>query len=163
MHGHDEITAQTGAHGSDVRLLAINTYRVAATAGYVALISYMLTEQANHRVEPALVFTVAMTIHLVGVAHAVRQRFGVSYDRVYRFVMAGGAYLGWAIGAAFDVPSTTYALWFSFLAGGVIGLAVTIEIHVVNSTRRLRYFVLGCLLLIGLIVLLESFGELAEL
>jgi hypothetical protein len=133
---------------------------VGSACAYVCLISYMLTEQPDHRAEPIAFFALAMSIHMCGVAHFVRVRLGDAYDGVHRYTIAGGAYLGWLMGALTRIPETTYALWFSFLAGGIFGIVVTVELRNVDDFGTFRRFVLGAGTLTALLLLLEFFSKL---
>ena len=135
-------------------------YVVGSACAYAGLMSYMLTEQPDHRAEPIAFFALAMSIHMCGVAHFVRMRLGDGYDRVHRYTIAGGAYLGWLTGAMTRIPETTYALWFSFLAGGIFGIVVTVELRNVDDFGKFRRFVLGAGTLTALLLLLEFFSRL---
>jgi len=138
-------------------------YRAVVATGacsYVGLIAYVLTEQPDHRHEPIALFSIAMAIHMYGVAHHLRHRLGDAYDRVYRYAIAGSAYAGWLIGVASELSATTYALWFSFVAGGVLSFAVTVELRSVDDPRRFGGFALGVGTMTALILMLEFFGQL---
>lgn len=139
----------------------IRGYISAGASAYVGLMAYMLSELPTHRREPVALFSLAMAIHMFGVAHFERMRLGPAYDRLYRYVTAGFAYLGWLIGVLSEVPETTYALWFSLLAGGIFGVTVTVELQSVGDMRGMRWFLMGAALLTGLILLLERFSRLA--
>jgi hypothetical protein len=128
---------------------------VLSVSAYVCLLGYMLGEQPDHRAEPVVIFALAMAIHMIGVAHSMRSRIPVLYDRVHRFVFAGAALLGWAIGVLVDVPDTTYALWFSFLAGSIIAVTVTCELRRITTNTRFGFFFLGTSFFAGMLLLLE--------
>jgi len=159
-----------GTMGSDGRLEVrsdhprarwIRGYISAGACAYVGLIAYMLSEQPSHRREPVVLFSLAMAIHMYGVAHFERLRLGADgYDRLHRYLIAGSAYLGWITGVLSQVPETSYALWFSLMAGGIFGITVTVELATVTTPRHLRIFVLGATLLTSLILLLERFSQL---
>ncbi len=140
--------------------LVLESYRAIGACAYVMLIGYMLAEQPDHRREPLVLFVGAMTIHMVGLAHYLRDRMGGDYDRFYRWAIATSALAGWVLGRFVDVPETTYALWFAFLAGGLLGIAVTAELIVVDSFRNVAAFAVGAGVLCALILLLEVFGAL---
>jgi hypothetical protein len=116
---------------------------VLSVAAYVGLLGYMLQEQPDHRSEPVAIFALAMAIHMLGVAHSLRERFYRLYDEIHRYVFAASAFAGWLIGVLVDVPGTTYALWFSFLAGSIIAVTVTCELSRITSNARFGYFLLG--------------------
>ena len=155
-----------GTMGSEVRsdhprARWIRGYISAGACAYVGLIAYMLSEQPSHRREPVVLFSLARAIHMYGVAHFERLRLGAdSYDRLHRYLIAGSAYLGWITGVLSQVPETSYALWFSLMAGGIFGITVTVELATVTTPRHLRIFVLGATLLTSLILLLERFSQL---
>lgn len=130
------------------------------SVSYVGLIAYVLTEQPDHRHEPIALFSLAMAIHMYGVAHHLRHRLGGAYDRLYRYGIAGSGYAGWLIGVFTDLSPTTYALWFSFMAGGVLSFSVTVELRSVDAPRRFGSFALGVGTMTALILMLEFFGQL---
>jgi hypothetical protein len=127
---------------------------------YVGLIAYMLTEQPDHRHEPIALFTLAMAIHMYGVAHHLRQKLGQDYEQLYRYVIAGSVYAGWLIGVLTELAPTTYALWFSFMAGSVLSFSVTVELRSVDAPRRFGSFAAGAGTMTALILMLEFFGQL---
>jgi hypothetical protein len=138
----------------------IRGYISAGACAYVWLMAYMLSELPSHRHEPVALFSIAMGIHMYGVAHFERTRIGPRYDRLHRYLVATSAFLGWLLGVLIELPETTYALWFSLLAGGIFGITVTVELQNVGDMRRMRFFMLGAALLTTLILLLELFLKL---
>jgi hypothetical protein len=134
-------------------------YITLGACAYVGLISYMLSEQPAHRREPVALFSVAMAMHIFGVAQFVRWRLGPVYESTHRWIIAAFAYLGWLTGVITSVPDTTYALLFAFLAGGVFGIAVTVEVREVDSFRRFRSFAMGAAVLVLMVLLLEHYSK----
>jgi hypothetical protein len=127
-------------------------------SAYVCLISYMVSEHSDYRRAPLMLFSLAMAIHMYGVAHYVRGRLGPDY-RIHRFAIAGGAYAGWLIAVLSHVPETTYVLWFSFLSGGILGIAFNVELREVDTLPSLRGFVTGAALLTLLVLTVEYLAK----
>ncbi|MBW2275580.1 MAG: hypothetical protein JRG96_20150 [Deltaproteobacteria bacterium] len=128
---------------------------VLTVSAYVGLLGYMLEEQPDHRAEPVAIFALAMAIHMLGVAHSLRGRQPGLYDRVHRYLFAAAALVGWGIGVLVDVPDTTYALWFSFLAGSIIAVTVTCELRRITSNTRFGFFFVGTSAFAAVLLLLE--------
>ena len=116
---------------------------VLALAAYSFLIGYMIGEQPDHRYEPAIIFTMAMALHMAGVDHTIREHYPKSYDQLFRYLLASAIFSGWLLGFTTTVPDTAFALAFSFLAGAIIIVAFIFELPVVLGGQRYWLFVVG--------------------
>ncbi len=128
---------------------------VVGGSAYLALIAYMAGELPEHRREPIAIFAAVMTIHLVGLAHYVREQDPQRYDRLFRFLYAGAAMLGGALAGATALSATTYALWFSLLAGSMIAVVTTGELRPITSFGGIACLLLGAIAFTGLLLALE--------
>lgn len=79
--------------------------------------------------------------HVVGLDSLLREHFRNLYDRAARFVFAASVYAGWFTGVVVEISDTTLALWFSFLAGGIIVTATVYELPRIRSLSSTRSFV----------------------
>lgn len=135
-----------------------HSYRLVGSTGYVALVSYMLSEQPDHRFEPTALFVAAMALHMVGVAYYLWREHGDAYTRLYRFGIVGGAYAGWLLGVLFYIPSNAFVLLYGFLGGGIIGVAMTYEVYEVKSPRQFLFFLGGAATMTAILIGLEFLG-----
>jgi len=134
--------------------------RVLAFAVYCFLIGYLIGEQSEHRYEPVIIFALAMTIHMAGVAHTVRGQISRFYDQIVRYVLAGGTLAGWLLGIVTSIPDAIFALVFSFFVGAIMIVAFVYELPVVIGGRRYWFFVAG---VTGFSALLLLYEELAKI
>ena len=131
----------------------------ASLAAYNFLIGYLLSEQITHRPEPVILFGLAMTIHFVGVDGLMRGHFPNLYDRPMRFIFAASVYAGWVAGAVVEISDGTLALWYSFLAGGIIVIATVYELPQIRSRRQFGSFLAGTITFSALVLAMDYFGQ----
>ncbi|PSR17113.1 hypothetical protein C8255_14350 [filamentous cyanobacterium CCP3] len=93
---------------------------MASFAVYNALIGYLLLHRESPDPLSLLTFAIAMGLHFVVNDYGLRQDHRHNYDYVGRWVLAAAILVGWAIGAATEIPQAAIAVLFAFLAGGVI-------------------------------------------
>jgi len=132
---------------------------VLALAGYCALIGYLVGEQPDHRYEPVIIFTIAMTIHLAGVGHTVHDHYPGFYDRTYRYVLAGATLAGWLLGIVTTVPDIIFALVFSFVVGVIMIVAFMYELPVVMRGGSYWLFVAGATGFSALLLVYEALAK----
>ncbi len=123
---------------------------------YSYLIGYMLAEQPTHRVEPAIIFAIAMAAHVLGLNYENRRPDPESYDRVYRYMLTASVLLGWLTGVFFEMSDAVYSLWFAFLAGAIVSAGVATELPRVRSRDSFGAFSIGALMFCVLILVLEA-------
>ena len=124
---------------------------------YSYLIGYMLAEQPTHRIEPAVVFAMAMAAHVLGLNYEVRRPDPASFDRIYRYVLALSIILGWLTGVYLEMSDAVYSLWFAFLAGGIVSAGVATELPRVTTRGAFLTFTAGAVLFCALILLAEVY------
>lgn len=135
--------------------LAIKTEIVGLTL-YTAIVGYMLAEQPTHRVEPSLVFAIAMAAHFTGLVHLSHHRYPKLYDGSERYLLVISLLAGWSLGLYFEFWGLIYAGLFAFLAGGIIIVIKIFELPQMTSGGRYRSFCIGAVAFTVLIVALES-------
>ena len=125
-------------------------------AGYSFIIGYMLAEQPTHRVEPSLVFAMAMAAHLVGLDHLFHYRYPKLYDGVLRYLLVAAVLTGWVLGFFVEMSGLLYAGVFAFLAGGITIVTMIFELPRVTSQQRYVSFCSGAAAFTLVILVLES-------
>jgi hypothetical protein len=136
-----EHRAETGASHDEARFFPVH---LLAFGGYTALIGDLLVERAAHGPLTLAIYTLAMAVHFVIVAHALSERFRRPYVRWGRWILAASVLAGWALGATARISDVTFARLFAVLAGGVVITSVQGELL---GERRGRFlpFLLGAL------------------
>jgi len=155
-----EMTYRQNQTGSEVALASAPVTVKAETVSLVAynfLIGYLLAEQLTHRPEPVILFALAMAIHVAGLDCLLRDHFPKLYDRAARFVFAASVYAGWFTGVIIEISDASLALWFSFLAGGIIVVATVYELPQIRSSRQYAFFCAGACGFSVLVLAVENF------
>ena len=98
---------------------------------------------------PLALFSIALTLHLVGLNASLQARLRNSW-RWLRVVLSICLLLGWIVALVSPIPSAIHALVSAWLAGGIIILVVLIELP---RQRRPGAFVCGALAFAALLKL----------
>ena len=110
------------AGGADATGVGVFWLHAGSFAIYNALIGYLLL----HREEPGLwslalfAFAFAMGVHFVVNDSGLREDHKGAYDRYGRWVLAAAVLAGWVVGLLSEVSEAALAVFFAFLAGGVV-------------------------------------------
>ena len=155
-----EMTYRQNQSGFEIALAsapAIVKAEIASLVAYNFLIGYLLAEQLAHRPEPVLLFALAMAVHVAGIDSLLREHFPNIYDGAARFVFAASVYAGWFTGVVVEISDATLALWFSFLAGGIIVTATVYELPTIRSRRQYAFFCAGACGFSVLVLAVENF------
>jgi hypothetical protein len=136
---------------------------VLALAAYCFLIGFLVGEQPDHRYEPVIIFALAMTIHMAGVDHTVRDQNPQFYDQIFRYVLAAATFAGWLLGIVTTVPDIVFALVFSLVVGEIIVVAFLYELPVVARSKRYWLFVGGVAAFSALLLIYEAYSKVALL
>jgi hypothetical protein len=103
--------------------------QLAFFAGYSALITYTLPTKIGAGLVPALLFAVAMAMHLVATDQVLQERFHTRLTGRTRLVLAIGAMSGWLVGVLFGGGSTVLInLLTAFLSGAILFNVVNDEL-----------------------------------
>ena len=130
----------------------------ASLVAYSFLIGYLLSEQATHRPEPVLLFGAAMAIHFAGIDGLIREQIPSHYDRSIRFMFVASVYIGWITGVVVEIADVTLALWFAFLAGGLIVITTVNELPHIRSRGQYGAFIIGAAVFSVLVLTIERIG-----
>ena len=101
-------------------------------------------------------FAIAMAAHLAGLAHFYRHFYPRFYDATMRYVLAATVCVGWALGVFMELSDLIYALWFSFLAGGIMIVTAIFELPRVRTWRPYAGFCVGAVGFSALLLLVEA-------
>lgn len=121
-----------GAHrgGGLVFALSITTFTL-----YNGLIGYVVADE-QFTLRGLILFSVGIGLHFVVNDFALREHHAEAYDRIGRFVVAGGIIAGWVLGQVTDVSEAALGLLLAFIAGGVILNVIKEELP---QERRSRF------------------------
>lgn len=120
-------------------------------AAYVWLMSYLLMHQPDGTLVSIVLYAVAITLHLLGVAHALHDEHGAKYERTGRFVLAGMAVAGWGAGMLITLPEYIATLLVAFVSGAIIMNSLIMELPSEKDGRFLPFMTGG--IVYGLILL----------
>lgn len=108
------------AVGVDVAGPGVFWIHVGSFAGYNALIGYLLLHRETPGARGLALFTLAMGAHFVVNDYGLRHDHRRRYHDIGRWILAVAVLFGWIIGATTSIQRTALAIFFSFLAGGVL-------------------------------------------
>ena len=107
----------------------IFTLQLLFFAGYSALITYTLPTKLGAGLIPALLFAIAMAMHLVGTDQVLQERFHTRLTGRSRLVLATGAMVGWLVAVLLGAGSTLLInLLTAFLSGAILFNVVNDEL-----------------------------------
>lgn len=128
---------------------------------YAFLVGYMIGEKWDHGGQPGLIFAVAMALHFLGLNHVAYEGAPAAYLRWLRYQLAGVTVLGWVLGIGTRVSDQVFLLAFSFLAGGIIVVAMSVELPRLRPRPRdFAAFLGGMAALTGLLLVAEKLRNL---
>ncbi len=157
-----EMTFRQQQSGSEISFasapVSVKT-EITSLVAYNFLIGYLLAEELTHRAESVILFALAMAIHVAGIDSLLREHFPNLYDREARFAFAASVYAGWATGVVIEISDARLALWFSFLAGGIIVTATIFELPQIRSARQYGFFCAGACAFTVLVLAVENFQK----
>jgi hypothetical protein len=105
-----------------------SSLRIAAFAGYSALIAYLLIHNVWRDATTLLLYTLAMSFHFLLVDHSLfSDRYG-AYERHSRWILALAVLVGWFVGILTSIPDQWMARIIGFVSGGVLMNTVVVEL-----------------------------------
>ena len=115
---------------------------VSGFAAYSWLVGYLLASRAALGVAPLALYAIAMAFHFTVIDSGLIREHGCRYDLVGRWVLAASVIAGQLMSWAVELPETTIARLFAFLAGGVVLTSVNEELPR-DKRGRFLWFALG--------------------
>ena len=91
------------------------------------LVTYTLATKWQAGAMPALLFAVAMGLHIFATDHVLAEHFPVRLTGRWRFALAGGALTGWLVAVAVQPTGTPLINTLTAFLGGAILLNVFID------------------------------------
>lgn len=118
---------------------------IGSFAAYNVLVGYLLVREEFPALSGLALYTFALGVHFVVNDFGLRDHHKHAYDHVGRWVIAAGVLVGWALGAAAEIPGPAIALVTAFLSGGIVLNVLKEELP---GERRARFlpFSIGALL-----------------
>jgi len=110
-------------------------FTIVSSLAYSFLIAYLLGEKWDHGSEPGIIFALAMSLHFVGLNYLSYEDDPVLYRRWLRYELAIATVAGWLLGIFTAVSDQVFLLAFSFLAGGIIVVAMAVELPRIQPSR----------------------------
>jgi hypothetical protein len=131
-------------------------FTILSSLAYSLLIAYLLGEKWDHGSEPGIVFAFAMSLHFVGLNYLSYEDDPVLYRRWLRYELAIATVIGWSLGIFTVVSDQVFLLAFSFLGGGIIVVAMAVELPRIRpSPIDFLAFLGGALAFSGLLLVAE--------
>jgi hypothetical protein len=126
---------------------------VASFTIYNALIGYLLLHREQQGLRNLILFACAMGVHFVVNDYGLREDHKGAYERIGRWVLVAGIFVGWVVGLYFEVYEAALGVLFAFLAGSVIMNVLKEELP---EERKSRFwaFALGAALYAGILLTL---------
>ncbi|MBA3722249.1 MAG: hypothetical protein H0W88_07600 [Parachlamydiaceae bacterium] len=95
-------------------------FSMASYALFNFLVGYAVADINNPEVKPLVLFTFAMSLHYFTIDYNLSTTHGKEYRSVEKWLLIICLFLGWLVGALFDLPAAAIALVSAFIGGGVI-------------------------------------------
>ena len=112
---------------------------ICSFAGYNVLIGYLLLHREETGWVSLVLYFTAMALHFFTNDFGLNQDHEELYDRRGRWVLAGAVMVGWALGAAVEVPEYGLIALFSFLSGAVVLNVLKEELPEERESRFLPF------------------------
>ena len=127
---------------------------VVAFSAYAWMVGYLLVRSLEHTAVQLAFYAIAMTLHFLAVAHALREEHGPLYDRIGAWVLATSCAAGWACGLAVGFPVPVIGILLGGVAGGVIANTVISELPREKQGKFVP-FLGGAVIYTGLLIVAE--------
>jgi hypothetical protein len=110
-----------------------------AFVAYYAALGYVLAHRSH--TAQAIVFTVAIAMHVLASDHILSERHGTVFDRGGRLVMGLAVLAGWGVGAFIDVPERLVDVVIASAAGAVVLSALQDELPSSDESQPVAFLV----------------------
>ena len=87
---------------------------------YNSLIGYLLVHEPNSEPVGILLFAFAMALHFLVNDYGLRHHHHDAYQKIGRWVLAGGVLVGWALGVTVTLTEIALAVPIAFIGGGIL-------------------------------------------
>ena len=147
--------AEQGNYRSPVVYRLAQICTICGYGAYSLLIGYLMADLPRTDFSFHLLITVAMAAHFLVSDHGLWHHWPNAYDRGIKWVLSIALLAGWAIGVLTEVSSDVIALWFSFLAGGMLIMTIREELPS-DYSWPFWPFLAGVVAYTGLVLVIEQ-------
>ena len=120
-----------GYGGSDpIFLLHIGGFAL-----YGWLVSYLMVRSIGEKEAPILLYTLAMGLHFLALAHSLEREHGNLYVRPGRHILAAAVLAGWLCGVLAEFPKPVVITLLGLVSGGVVMNSMIMELPSENEGR----------------------------
>jgi hypothetical protein len=102
---------------------------------YAGMVTYLRINALEEHETSITLFAIAMGTHFMTVEDTLRREYGALYMTSGRFILAGAAIAGWALGAVAELPKPLMILPLALLSGGIIAISLIEELPRQNEGR----------------------------
>ena len=106
--------------GEDRTAPGVFWIHILSFAVYNSLVGYLLVHGDRSSAGELALFAIAMAVHFVVNDFGLAEHHKARYLDVGRWIVAAAVLVGWALGAAMEIPEPAIAVVVAFLAGGII-------------------------------------------
>lgn len=117
---------------------------IGAFALYNSFIGYYLIKGLKQEPKALLFFTVIFILHLMVNDVGIRMDHKKRYDPYGSIILGASIIGGWLLGVFLTLPIPVYAIWFSWLSGGILLNTIKEELPKERKSQLLP-FILGAL------------------
>jgi hypothetical protein len=114
-------------------------------AAYSALIGYVLVREPKPEPRALAFYTIAMSLHFLGIDHSLDREHGSIYQRRGKWLLAAATAVGCLVGFLARIPERYLATLMGFIAGGVVVNSMVMELPR-EKEGRFRAFCAGAFL-----------------
>ena len=122
--------------------LSIFIFHIGAFVLYNSFIGYYLINGLKQEPKAVIIFTAAFILHLMVIDVGLRLDHKKRYDPWGSMILALSVFAGWLLGYFITLPTILFALWFSWLAGGILLNTIKEELPKERKSKLLP-FILG--------------------
>jgi hypothetical protein len=114
---------------------------VGGFAVYVALMAYLAGNGLGESQISTALYAIAITLHLIGIDHALRDEHGAAYSRRLQLLLAGMAVVGFGLATLTELPEPAIASLIAFVSGAVIINSTLMELPSDRDGRFTAYLI----------------------
>lgn len=118
-------------------------------------VGYAVADPNNTEVQPLVLFTIALGLHLFLNDYTLNKTQGKAYNHTAKWILILSLFLGWLAGLWFTLSQTAIALVSAFIGGGVI-MNVTRHELPTKKPQNLSAFLFSSLIYTSILLIIGS-------